>query len=555
MSPGSFDLSAFGSCPRPAARDQGAREPEAGRPGVLAGTSDTHGPDDRRPTDGGTNAPTVNDPTVNDPTVNDPTVNDPTTNDLTANDPGETAPSTNTPTANERRANLRKPGTRHMPAWPLSADLIRVESSESATNPNGGLDDVLAALAQLQERATASGRRYAGFISYDLGRLFESVAGRAEDDLGLPLLAFAALTPASGLALPASAMASPSWASSSLVSSSLASSFIEPSYAWRSTYTASPRPSYASAAPRPRPTLPAAPGPDAIHHRQAAQSDFARPTRAALLARTFDRAAYAAAVRRALDYIAAGDIFQVNLAQRFTLGTCDRPADVYRRLQAQHPAAYAAYMDFGDFQLLSNSPELFLRVERLPDGRRRVINRPIKGTRPTGDGMEAALRGSAKDAAELAMIVDLQRNDLGRVCQTGSVRVTEPRRIEAHPTLYHGVATVEGILRPDVGLAELISATFPCGSITGCPKIRSMQIIDELEPVRRGPYCGAIGWVGPDGTIELSVAIRTIVWQGELAHVSVGGGIVAESDPAAEYDETLVKAKAMFEALGVRDVR
>jgi para-aminobenzoate synthetase component 1 len=215
------------------------------------------------------------------------------------------------------------------------------------------------------------------------------------------------------------------------------------------------------------------------------------------------------------------------------------------------PATYGALLDYGTHALVCNSPELFLRVTRLPDGNRRVVTRPIKGTRPRGAGMDEQLRRSAKDEAELNMIVDLERNDLGRVCAIGSVKVTQPRAIEAHPTVYHGVATVEGILRPDVTFAGLLRATFPGGSVTGAPKIRAMEIIDELEPSRRGPYCGAIGYLDSDGTIEFNVAIRTMtVTEDGLVHVPVGGGIVADSDPATEYEETLVKARAMLAALG-----
>ena len=215
----------------------------------------------------------------------------------------------------------------------------------------------------------------------------------------------------------------------------------------------------------------------------------------------------------------------------------------------------AALLDFGDFALVCNSPELFLRVTPQPDGTRRVVTRPIKGTRPNGpgltDAMAAELLASEKDAAELNMIVDLERNDLGRVCLPGTVRVTRSRAVEAHPTVVHGVATVEGTLRPGVTLPDLLAATFPGGSITGAPKVRAMQVIDELEPTRRGPYCGAIGWVGTDGALELNVAIRTIVCKHGLAHLGVGGGIVADSDPDAEYAETWTKAAAMLDALGV----
>jgi anthranilate/para-aminobenzoate synthase component I len=264
----------------------------------------------------------------------------------------------------------------------------------------------------------------------------------------------------------------------------------------------------------------------------------------------FTREKYQSAVRRAIDYIAAGDVFQVNLSQRCTLGLREPPGAVYERLSSRAHATYAALLDYGDHALVCNSPELFLRVTQDPDGRRRVTTRPIKGTRPRGPGMAEQLRHSAKDQAELNMIVDLERNDLGRVCEIGSVKVTEPRAIEAHPTVYHGVATVEGVLGGGVGFVDLLRATFPGGSVTGAPKIRAMQIIDELEPVRRGPYCGAVGYLAADGAMEFNVAIRTIVIKDGLAHVPVGGGIVADSEPGAEYEETLVKARAMLDALG-----
>ncbi len=267
---------------------------------------------------------------------------------------------------------------------------------------------------------------------------------------------------------------------------------------------------------------------------------------------TFSRASYIDAVERVIEYILAGDAYQVNLAQRFTAPLTRHPFEIYRTLLERAPAAYGAYLDFGDFQVISNSPELFLRVDPpTRDGRRRVTTRPIKGTRPRSTGMERELRDSEKDRAELAMIVDVERNDLGRVCEIGSVKVVEPRTIEAHPTVFHGVATIEGILRRDVTFMDLLRATFPSGSVTGAPKIRAMEIIDELEPVRRGAYCGAIGYIDPDGAIELSVAIRTMVAKDGQIHIPVGGGIVADSDPAAEYEETLVKARAMFEAVGV----
>jgi para-aminobenzoate synthetase component 1 len=256
------------------------------------------------------------------------------------------------------------------------------------------------------------------------------------------------------------------------------------------------------------------------------------------------------AVRQAIDYIRSGDCFQVNLSQRISLGLRTQPKEIWERALAQSPEQFAALLDYGDFALISLSPELFLQVTD-----RQVITRPIKGTRPLGPGMETDLRDSAKDAAELNMIVDLERNDLGRVCEIGSVNVLQPRTIETHRTVHHGVATIAGTLRQEITFTDLLRATFPGGSITGAPKIRAMQIIEELEPVRRGPYCGAIGYLAADGSMQFNVAIRTMIVKDGLVHLPVGGGIVADSDPADEYEETLVKAKAMFDALGVCDAQ
>lgn len=265
----------------------------------------------------------------------------------------------------------------------------------------------------------------------------------------------------------------------------------------------------------------------------------------------FERSQYEAMVRKALDYIAAGDIFQVNLAQRFTAafqGTQPRAhRALFQRLAARSPAWYGAYLEL-DRVIASTSPELFLEVT--PQGQ--VTTRPIKGTRPAAaDPRE--LQASEKDTAELNMIVDLLRNDLGRVCSYGSVQVSQPRTIESHPTVHHGVATITGKLHPSKDMIDLLRAAMPGGSITGAPKVRAMQIIDELEPVRRGPYCGCIGWMSRDAMC-FNIAIRTMLLDPVQQRVdySVGGGIVADSDPAAEYDETIAKAQAMLQALGHR---
>ena len=293
-----------------------------------------------------------------------------------------------------------------------------------------------------------------------------------------------------------------------------------------------------------------APGPPPP--RAEATDAAARP--AAAGESNFSPEDYRRAVARGVEYIAAGDIFQVNLSQRLTVRDAPVPPAIYRALRRRNPAWYAAYLSFeaaGEpCAVVSSSPELFLRVRG-----RDVLTRPIKGTRPrVGDRdvdqrAAADLLASAKDNAELAMIVDLLRNDLGRVCEYGSVRVVEPRRLEVHPTVQHLVATVTGRLHQSVGLAGLLKATFPGGSITGAPKIRSMEIIDEIEPVARGVYTGCIGTVGVDGSCEWNIAIRTVVCDGSDAHVQVGGGIVADSQPDGEYRETMDKARAMLEAI------
>ncbi len=265
---------------------------------------------------------------------------------------------------------------------------------------------------------------------------------------------------------------------------------------------------------------------------------------------------YRTAVKRCMEYIAAGDIFQVNLSQRFIMPEGPDGTDVYLALRRRNPACYAAYLAFeeeeGRRTIASSSPELFLRVRD-----RHVITRPIKGTRPrTGNpeldhSARLDLRYSSKDNAELAMIVDLLRNDLGRVCRYGSVRVTDPQTLETHPTVYHLVATVEGDLRNDAGMVDLLRATMPGGSITGAPKIRAMEIIDELEPAARGIYTGAIGHLGVDGGSEWNIVIRTVACEGRRLIVQAGGGIVADSTAEGEYQETLDKARALLEAIAM----
>ncbi len=254
-----------------------------------------------------------------------------------------------------------------------------------------------------------------------------------------------------------------------------------------------------------------------------------------------------AAIRKALDYIRTGDIYQVNLAHPFTGYLPERPDETYLRLRACNPAPFGAYLDFGPGQVLSSSPERFLKLNR-----RKVQTRPIKGT-CARTGVTAAdwkradeLLRSAKNGAELLMITDLLRNDLGRVAEYGSVRVPELVRLEEYETVYHLTSTVEASLRPDHLHLDALSACFPGGSITGAPKLRSMEIIHELEPHGRGIYTGSIGYFGFNGVSDFNIAIRTLHHQEGNVCFHVGGGIVADSDPAAEYQETLDKAQGML---------
>jgi para-aminobenzoate synthetase component 1 len=276
----------------------------------------------------------------------------------------------------------------------------------------------------------------------------------------------------------------------------------------------------------------------------------------------FTRAEYASAVRRIKRHIYAGDIYQANLTQQFTcpLAAGDSAERVFLRLRREHPASFAAFLRRREDIVVSASPERFLRVSL--DGEenaRRVEAWPIKGTRARGATaaedarLREELQQSAKDTAENVMIVDLLRNDLGRVCRYGTVEVVALCEVQEHPTLFHLVSKVRGQLRAEVSAGSLLRAAFPCGSITGAPKLRAMEIIDDCERAPRGLSMGAVGYFSFDGRADLSVAIRTMtLGQDGAARFNVGGGIVAESDPEAEYEESLVKARALLNALGAR---
>jgi anthranilate/para-aminobenzoate synthase component I len=286
-----------------------------------------------------------------------------------------------------------------------------------------------------------------------------------------------------------------------------------------------------------------------------AQDHPSRPVEGLIGHWNIEERGYLSIVERALEYIRAGDIFQVNLARRFRVESSAEPIAIYEALCRANPAGFAAYVPMGGpgdrRAVLSSSPELFLSLR---DGE--VMTRPIKGTRPRGATMDEDARlalelsSSEKERAELNMIIDLERNDLGRVCEYGTVRVIDEGSIETHPTVLHRTATIVGKLREECHAGDLLRAAFPCGSITGAPKVRAMEIIRELEPDARGPYCGAIGWIGVDGSMCLNVAIRTLTVQSGHVDLHVGSGIVVDSDPGQELAELDAKAAGMLAALG-----
>lgn len=262
----------------------------------------------------------------------------------------------------------------------------------------------------------------------------------------------------------------------------------------------------------------------------------------------FTKANYLEALVKIKEYIASGHVYQVNMSQRFEMDFKGDTFSLFETLYHANPAPFFAYINAGDHQIVSTSPERF--VQRIG---KYVETRPIKGTKPRGkteaedQKLKTSLRQSKKDDAELSMIVDLLRNDIGKVCEGGSVRVSEHKRLEPYKNVYHLVSVVEGVLDKDSDSVDLITATFPGGSITGCPKIRSMEIIDELEPNRRHIYTGSIGYVGFHDTMDLSIVIRTAtIYNGKIIF-SVGGGIVFDSDPSDEFDETLHKGRTLME--------
>ena len=333
---------------------------------------------------------------------------------------------------------------------------------------------------------------------------------------------------------------------------------------WRQRISAGPE-TFAAAAPVPQASSPASlggvsppVGTRGETPRELAAEDgcgtqgAGRGNAPATLTSNFTRAEFLDRLATVQRYIRAGDIYQVNLAQRLSAPCPWTGWEFFERLAAVSPAPFSAFLDCDDFQVASSSPEMFLRLSGS-----HIQTRPIKGTRPRDHDPNRdaqftyELQTSAKEMAELVMITDLLRNDLGRVCEYGSVQVPELVRLERYPQVQHLVSTVEGRLRPEVTHFAALAACFPGGSITGAPKIRAMEIIDELEPVARGPYTGCHGYLGFNRESQLAITIRTAVCKPGRAWFHAGAGIVADSVPAAEYDETLAKARGFVAALNL----
>jgi para-aminobenzoate synthetase component 1 len=393
----------------------------------------------------------------------------------------------------------------------------------------------------------------AGYVAYDWGLALERLPAPRYDDLGLPVLVMGVYD----WVLAWDHDASRAW----LISTGLPD-VDPPARAARARARAASVRERLHAV-RPGQARPTPEGPDdqraPLHPQAPSRPRTLAPSYAVdgwwppslSLRSSFTREAYLDAVERVREYVYAGDIFQANLSQRFDAPLLEAPWALYRRIRARTPSPFAAYLEFPGAVVLSASPERFLRV----DARGRVETRPIKGTRPRGVGPEhdaalgQALAESPKDRAENLMIVDLMRNDLSRVCRPGTVRVSELFALEHYATVHHLVSTVVGDLTPGSDPLDLLRAAFPGGSITGAPKLRAMEIIAELEPSRRGVYCGSIGYWSLTGELDTSIAIRTAVAVGPRVYFSAGGGIVADSDPEQEYLETLDKARALIDAL------
>ena len=289
----------------------------------------------------------------------------------------------------------------------------------------------------------------------------------------------------------------------------------------------------------------ALPPPPPVRTRHVREADFTA---------SFSREGYMAAVRAIKAYIGAGDVMQVVPSQRLSTPLTAHPLDLYRALRGVNPSPYMFYVDLGDTHLVGSSPEILVRVEE-----DQVTVRPIAGTRPRGktraedEALEQELLADPKERAEHLMLIDLARNDVGRIADTGSVRLTDSFGIERYSHVMHIVSQVTGRLRPELDAMDALRATFPAGTVSGAPKIRAMEIIREVEPVARGVYAGAVGYWGWNGNMDTCIAIRTAVIKNGMLHIQAGGGIVADSEPAAEWEETMNKRRAMFRAVALAE--
>jgi para-aminobenzoate synthetase component 1 len=381
----------------------------------------------------------------------------------------------------------------------------------------------------------------AGLLGYDLGRSLERVPAAAVDEFGVPALAMGLYD----VVVVFDHLAGRAW----IISQGLPEA--EPSRRRRRA---------AARLAQMRGWLRGAAGPEARASsppRHDVAWDQLSPQYAVAgmpgITSNFSKQGYLEAVQRTIDYIYAGDVFQVNLSQRLLAPAWGDAVSLYRRLRRCNPAPLAGYFDLGEFQIVSSSPERFLRLSD-----RCVETRPIKGTRPrSGDSSvdraaEAELAASEKDRAENVMIVDLLRNDLARVCTADSVQVSQLCGVEVYPYVLHLVSAVCGRLRESCSPVDLLRAAFPGGSITGAPKVRAMEIIAELEPTARGAYCGSLGYLGFQGAMDLSILIRTITAGRGWWQFPVGGGVVAQSTPPQEYEETWHKAEGLLRAVATR---
>ncbi|TCK93299.1 aminodeoxychorismate synthase subunit I [Natranaerovirga hydrolytica] len=291
---------------------------------------------------------------------------------------------------------------------------------------------------------------------------------------------------------------------------------------------------------------------DHIKNKELAEKSISqKPSKSEInLKSNIEKEAYIKKVKKVKDYIKAGDIYQANLTQRFECTLPKSPYELYKDLRSINPSPFSSFIDFGEGYIVSSSPERFIQIKG-----NYIETRPIKGTRPRGNNQEEDIKNkeelinSEKDKAELLMIVDLERNDIGKIAKTGTVKVPDLFHLETYATVHHLVSTVVGEIKEEYDIIDCIKATFPGGSITGAPKIRAMEIIDELEPTQRNVYTGSIGYIGLNGDVDLNIVIRTIVCKDNKAYLQVGGAIVWDSDEDLEYEETLHKAKAMIKAL------